>query len=154
MVCYLRQIGALVAVVAFLAGMVYGQVGRAELFGTVRDPAGLAVSGAVVEAVEQGTGLSARAVTPEAGQFHFFALPPGNYVLTVAKVRFTTLRRSGVLLRVADRVSLDLELQLGEVSESVEVKAAAPMLQNSEAFVAGETLVGTLPLDGRNFVPL
>ncbi|HYL73879.1 MAG TPA: carboxypeptidase-like regulatory domain-containing protein [Bryobacteraceae bacterium] len=141
-------------VAAVLTGSMYGQVGRAELFGTVCDPTGLGVSGAVVEALEQRTGLSARSVTSETGQFHFFALPPGNYVLTVTKARFTTLRRTGVVLRVADRVSLDLQLQLGEVSESVEVKAAAPMLQNSEAFVASETLVGTLPLDGRNFVPL
>ncbi len=135
----------------------FGQAGRAELFGTVRDPSGLPIAGVQLEALEQHTGLLAQTASNAAGQFHFFALPPGSYAITASQPRFATLRRGGIELRVADRVSLDLALQLGEISQSVVVTAAAPLLETTsgtESFLADQTKVATLPLDGRNFVPL
>jgi hypothetical protein len=133
------------------------QAGGAELFGTVRDPSGLPLAQGAVEAEDQGTGVVSKSVTGDTGEYHFFALPPGNYVLMLAKTGFTTLRRRGIQLRVADRVSLDLELQIGELSQIVEVTAATPLLQTTggtESFVVDGKKVATLPLDGRNFVPL
>jgi hypothetical protein len=141
----------------FSAIPAFAQAGRAELFGTVRDPAGLPVTGASVEALDQQTGLVERTTTSGTGQFHFFALPPGSYALAASKSQFSTLHRTGIELQVADRIALDLLLQVGELSESVDVKAAAPLLQTTsgtENFVADQTKVVTLPLDGRNFVPL
>src|SRR6266436_3982626 len=73
----------------------FGQAGRAELFGTVEDPSGLAISGAAVEALHVPTGVSVKSSTTDAGAFHFFALVPGEYRVTVAKRGFRTLRRSG-----------------------------------------------------------
>jgi hypothetical protein len=137
--------------------MCFGQAGRAELFGKVQDPSGLTVAGASVQSQAVGTGTLVKSTTNEAGEFHFFALLPGDYQLTATKTGFMTLRRSGIKLRVADRISLDLQLQVGEVTQSVEVLAAAPLLQTTsgtEAFIVGQNQVATLPLDGRNYVPL
>ena len=137
--------------------LAFGQASRSELFGVIRDAAGLPISGASLELQERNTGLAARAVTSAIGQFHFFALPPGDYVLMASKPNFATLRRSGITLRVADRMELDLELPVAGVSESVEVNAAAPLLNTTsgtQSFLADQEKVETIPLDGRNFVPL
>src|SRR5262249_11084733 len=70
---------------------------------------------------------------------------------------FTTLRRDGVVLRVGDQVSLDLPLQIGGVTETVNVTEAAPLLQSNRGtvgFVAEQQKVVTLPLDGRKLVPV
>ncbi|HWB97166.1 MAG TPA: carboxypeptidase-like regulatory domain-containing protein, partial [Bryobacteraceae bacterium] len=147
----------MLAIACFCGHTAWAQVGRAELFGTVTDPAGLPVVGAAVEASEERTQATVSTTTNDGGEYHFFALPPGRYALTVTKTGFTKLRRSGVELRVADRVALELQLQVGEMSQSVNVNAAAPLLQTTsgtQSFVVEQKKVVTLPLDGRNFVPL
>jgi hypothetical protein len=135
----------------------WAQAGRAELFGTVRDPAGLAVPGATVELSEANTGLRLAAITGDRGEYHFAALLPGLYRVTVSKAGFRTLRRTGIELRVADRVAADLSLTLGDRNDSVDVTASAPMLRTEGGalgFVVDGHATGALPLDGRNFIPL
>ena len=76
---------------------------------------------------------------------------------TLSKQGFATLHRDGIVIRVGDQISLDLELRVGDVSQSVEVTAAAPLLQSSRgtaSFVVEQKKMVSLPLDGRNFVPL
>ena len=134
-----------------------GQMGRAELFGAVRDSSGLPVAGASVQAQEQSTGAGSQTVTNEAGEYHFFALASGDFVLTVSKPGFATLRRAGIELRGADRIALDLHLQVGDMAESIEVNAAPPLLQTTsgvQSFVVDRKKLNALPLDGRNFVSL
>jgi Carboxypeptidase regulatory-like domain len=144
--------GALLCAAAAL-----GQAGRAELFGVVRDPSGLPVKGATVRLTDEQTGARASAVTSDSGDYHFFALLPGTYALTASHPGFASLRRSGIDVQVAGRISLDLELKVGEASQYVEVLAAAPLMQTTtgaESFVVDERKLSALPLDGRNFVPL
>jgi len=74
----------------------WAQAGRAELFGTVRDPAGLAVAGATAELSEANTGLRHAALTGDRGEYHFAALLPGAYSVTVRKDGFRTLERAGI----------------------------------------------------------
>jgi hypothetical protein len=91
------------------------------------------------------------------GTWHFFALAPGPYRVTAAKDGFETLVREPIQVRVAGRISLDLTLQVGNVDQTVEVTADAPLLQSNTgtvSFVADQKNVLTLPLGGRNFVPL
>jgi hypothetical protein len=133
------------------------QAGRAELLGTVRDPAGLPVEGAAAELREAAAGLRQTVLTSDGGEYHMAALPPGAYSLTVRKAGFRTLERTGIELRVADRVTVDLSLTLGDRSESVDVTAPVPMLRTTGGalgFVVDGQSIGTLPLDGRNFIPL
>lgn len=135
-----------------------GQSTKAELFGRVSDPSGLPVPGASIELENTATEVqhTAGSQSPE-GSYHFFALPAGVYRLTAAKQGFRTLRRDGIQLCVGDRIALDLGLELGEMTESIEVTADAPLIQSSRgtvSFVAEQRKVTTLPLDGRNFIPL
>ncbi len=91
------------------------------------------------------------------GRFHFFALPPGTYRLSVTKGGFATLQRDGIVARVGDQINLDLQLQVGDVSQAVIVTGAPPLLQSTRgtsSFMVEQRKVVGLPLDGRNFVPL
>src|SRR4051794_18347487 len=130
---------------------------KAELFGVIRDPGSLPVTGAAVELTNVGTDVKASVRTDAKGAYNFFALPAGTYRIEVTKEGFSVLRRDGLVLRVGDRLSLDLDLKIGDVSQAVEVTAAAPLLQSSRgtaSFVVEQQKVVKLPLDGRNFVPL
>jgi hypothetical protein len=135
----------------------FGQAGRAELFGTIQDPSGLPVPKAKVQAEDQATMVRYSAVSDERGEYHVLGLPAGQYVLTVEQPGFRMSRQSGITLRLADRTAIDVKLQVGQPSQSVEVTAAAPLLQTASGEVSlhvEEEKIATLPLDGRNFIPL
>lgn len=103
------------------------------------------------------TGVQPATTTDSEGRYHFFGLPAGSYRISAGSAGFKTLQRGGIVLRVGDRISLDLTLEVGEASQSLEVTAAAPLLQASRgtvSFVVDQKRVVTLPLDSRNFVPL
>jgi hypothetical protein len=117
----------------------------------------LQVGGAAIDLVNAGTKGKLAVQSGTDGTYHFFAVSAGTYRITVVKEGFATLNRDGIVVRVGDQISLDLELRVGEVSQSVQVTAAAPLLQSSRgtaSFVVEQKKVVALPLDGRNFVPL
>lgn len=135
----------------------FGQAGKAELSGTIQDPAGLPVPKAKVVAEDQATTVRYSAVSDDRGEYHVLGLPSGQYVLTVETPGFHTYRQSGITLRMADHTALDVKLEIGQPSQSVEVKAAAPLLQTASGEVSlnvEEKKITALPLDGRNFIPL
>ncbi len=139
------------------ATALWGQSGKAELFGLVTDAAGLPVAVAQVGIEETSTGVRTSGVTSVRGEYHFFGLPAGTYRIRVEKAGFRGYERTGVQLRVADRTALDVRLEVGGVFETVEVTAAAPLLQTTRgtaSLVVDQKKVVNLPLDGRNFVPL
>lgn len=133
------------------------QSAKAELFGTVRDPDSLAVSNAEVRLASVTTGIESVAYATAAGRYQFLALPPGEYRLSITREGFAPLTRHGIVLRVGDRVVIDLDLILGDAAQAVRVTADAPLLQSASgavAFAVERKRVVSLPLDGRNFVPL
>ncbi len=139
------------------AGLCFGQAGRAELFGTIQDPSGLAVPKAKVEAEDQATMVHYSVTSDERGEYHILGLPAGQYALTVEQPGFRNYRQSGITLRLADRTGIDVKLELGQPSQAIEVTAAAPLLQTASGEVSlnvDEQKITTLPLDGRNFIPL
>ena len=96
-------------------------------------------------------------VSDERGEYHILGLPAGQYVLSVELPGFRTYRQSGISLRLANRTSLDVKLEVGQPSQSIDVTAAAPLLQTASGEVSlnmDEKKITTLPLDGRNFIPL
>src|SRR5262249_15467372 len=134
-----------------------GQAGRAELSGVIRDFSGLAVPGAGVQAEDQSTMIRYSGTSDERGEYHLIGLPASQYVLTVEVPGFRGYRRSGITLRLGDQTGLDVTLEVGQTSQGIEVTAAAPLLQTASAEVSmnmDEKKVATLPLDGRNFIPL
>src|SRR5712692_4905500 len=93
----------------------------------------------------------------ERGEYHLLGLPAGRYVLTIEQPGFRLYRQSGITLRLGDRTALDIKLEVGQVSQSVDVTAAAALLQTASGEVSmnvEEKKISALPLDGRNFIPL
>jgi hypothetical protein len=135
----------------------FPQGGKAELFGTITDPSGLPVANAKVQAVDQATLAAVTTISDSRGEYHLLGLAAGQYVLTVEQPGFRTYRQSGLTLRVDDRTALDVRLMVGQPTESVEVSATAALLQTAGGDVSYHLDGGnvtTLPLDGRNFIPL
>jgi len=148
---------------AFCVGVVlltprcWAQAGRAELLGVISDPHALGVPQAKVEAEDQATKIRYAATSDESGEYHILGLPAGQYVLTVEQAGFRTYRQSGIVLRLAERTILDVRLEVGQPSQSVEVTASTPLLQTTSGEVSAninQEEIVTLPLDGRNFIPL
>jgi len=147
----------LLLILVALASFCYAQAGKAELFGSIEDPSGSPVAHARVQAEEQATLTRFAGTTDERGEYHLLGLPAGDYIVTVEQPGFRTHRQSGIRLRIAEQVSVNIKLSLGQPTESVEVVAQAPLLQTtsgSVSFNVEEAKVDTLPLDGRNFIPL
>ena len=95
--------------------------------------------------------------TDERGEYHLLGLPAGRYTLVVEHLGFRTYRQYGIALRLGDRTSIDVNLVVGQPAQSIDVTAAAPLLQTASGDVSqnvdGKQVV-SLPLDGRNFIPL
>ncbi|HSU88873.1 MAG TPA: carboxypeptidase-like regulatory domain-containing protein, partial [Terriglobia bacterium] len=109
------------------------------------------------QAEDQATMVRYSGTSDDRGEYHLVGLPASNYVVTVEQPGFRMYRQSGITLRLAERTVLDMTLQIGQTSQTVEVTAAAPVLQTGSGEVSmnmDEKKVTTLPLDGRNFVPL
>ena len=152
-----RRIQGAFAALLLATGACFAQAGRAELFGTILDPSNLPVANAKIQAEDQATMVRYAATSDERGEYHILGLPASQYVLTVEQPGFRTYRQSGITLRLADRTLLDAKLEIGQPAQSVDVTAAAPLLQTASGEVSqnvdAEKIV-TLPLDGRNFIPL
>ena len=150
-------IGA-VSVFVFCSLPATAQVASAELSGAVVDPSGAVIPNAKVSAVNAETGVVVREVTTGApGAYIMTFLPPGTYNVTAEAPGFRRLLRNGIVLQVNQRAALDLELQVGQVSETIEVAAAAPLLESESSSlgsVIGQQFVSELPLNGRNYVQL
>src|SRR5262245_35392893 len=110
--CHFRHVLALFLLMAGSLWTAYAQSTKAELFGIVRDPGNLPVSGATVDLVNTATDTKLSVASDADGSYHFFALPAGTYRVAVMKEGFAMLRREGIVLRVGDQISLDLELRI------------------------------------------
>ena len=134
-----------------------GQAGKAELFGNVQDPQDLAVSGAKVTCEQPAVGGRAEVLSDDHGDYHVLGLATGEYVLTVEKPGFRPYRREGITLRIGDQIRLDVKLEVGQASQSVAVRGEATLLETASGSVdyhVSQSELVTLPLDGRNFIPL
>src|SRR6266853_1899226 len=154
---YFRIVVAVIFVVIFQAGPVFSQGGSAALSGRVTDPSGLTVVGVKVQAVNADTGAAYPAETNDAGRYDFPSLPPGRYRITVDKDGFQGLVKPDVVVHVADNISIDFSLQVGQVSQSVTVEGGAPIVNTTTSELGGlveSHEVAGLPLNGRNYINL
>src|ERR1051325_3596142 len=105
-----------------MSAAVHAQVSTVgSISGTVRDPQGNAIPKAVVTATEEATNLSRTATADDGGVYTFPALPPGRYTISTSPQGFKKTVNSGVELHIADKLNLDLQLEVGNVSEVVTV---------------------------------
>ncbi|MCC6858040.1 MAG: TonB-dependent receptor [Bryobacterales bacterium] len=133
------------------------QTAETAILGTVTDPAGGVVAGAVVKATQPETGVSRETVSNSEGLYEIRYLRPGDYVLEFRAAGFRAERRTGIVLQINQQARFDVKLQVGEVIETVEVSASAPLLQ-TETAVVGDVIaqqrIVNLPLNNRNFLQL
>jgi hypothetical protein len=125
------------------------QEARGTLLGRVTDATDALVLGAHVELQNVDTGVRLSSITNRTGDYLFPLLVPGNYSVKVEHPGFKTYTRSGVVLRVNDQVSVNVTLELGQATQSVEVKAEAPLLDTSSASfgqVVDSRTINELPL--------
>ena len=98
-----------------------GQVESGTVVGTVTDQAGAVVPGALVTIVNEGTRLTRSVTTSGNGQYVVDSFPTGRISLTVEHAGFERLVRTGVVLTAADTVTVNLQLSVGNVQQTVEV---------------------------------
>jgi hypothetical protein len=127
----------------------WAQTERGNITGAVTDASGAAVPGATVTITNLATNQSVTVTSTGAGDFNGANLPPGNYRLEFSATGFKKTVRDNVVLTAASTVRVDGRLELGQVSETVEVKAEVAQIQteNSKITTAVQNkLVDELPL--------
>jgi len=111
----------------------HAQETRSTVLGRISDPTGAVIPGAVVEATNLDTGVRAMVPTNANGDFLLPFLIPGPYSLTVEAPGFKKWVRSRIQTRVDDRITIDVTVEIGQASDSVQVTAEAPLLDTSTA---------------------
>jgi hypothetical protein len=139
---------------AALTWPLFAQESTARLLGTVTDPTGAVIPSANVVAHNVATGLDRKTTTNESGDYVISLLPIGQYTVTVDSAGFRTSTITGLSLQVNQDARLDVKLSLGTAAESIEVKAAPPVLVTDDSSV-GQVIeniaIANMPLNGRAF---
>ena len=122
--------------VSLLASLVaVGQDPRGSIVGQVTDPTGAVVPGVTVRLTHTETNVTFTALSNEQGNYEAHYLPTGVYRVSAEKAGFKTWTRPPVELRIGDRLRVDIQLEVGNVAESVEVVAQAPVLEASTGHI-------------------
>src|SRR5438552_9704200 len=139
-----------------MAGDILAQ-GTAQINGTVRDQTGAVLPGVEVTVTQNDTGITRSAITNETGSYVLPNLPIGPYRLEASLPGFRTYARTGIVLEVNSSPAINIVLEVGQVSEQVEVQANAAVVETSNAGVGTvmeNTRILELPLNGRAMIEL
>src|ERR1700751_3778183 len=133
-------------------GNVWAQT-TAQISGAVQDPSGAVLPGAEITATQTDTGISRMTVTNETGSYVLPNLTLGPYKLEASLPGFRTFVQTGIVLQVNSNPTINVVLQVGQVSEQVEVQANASLVETRSVSV-GQVMesarITELPLNGRN----
>ncbi len=155
-----RRILMCVVLVVCLAGSAsvsFAQANTATLLGIVRDASGAVITGAQVKVTHVNTQVTRTTVTNAGGAYEVPLLAVGVHTISAEQTGFKRSERTGVELLADQKVKIDFQLEVGEVSDSVTVNAAAPLVatQNVDrGIVIQSNQVENLPLNARNFANL
>jgi hypothetical protein len=133
------------------------QTTNGTLVGTVTDAQGAVVPNASVTVKNTGTGIERKVQTNTSGEYSVYPLQPGAYEITASASGFQSKVVSNVVLDVAANIKVDVQLAVGNITESVSVTANAALLQTQDASVGGtitSTQMDALPVNGRNYTNL
>ncbi len=145
----------LLAFAVFLApSFSFGQMLNASLSGVVTDSSGAVIPGATVTAANTATGIATKTTSDSAGNYTLPSLPAGTYDLAVQKEGFTETVQHGIILQVDQHATLNATLNVGSVTQQVEVVSQVPIVSTETATVG--TVIDTrqvvdLPLNLREF---
>src|SRR6266478_2015891 len=129
----------------------------AAVTGLVTDPNGRSVPGVTIVVTNLATNVASRTVTNDQGIYRVPSLQPGIYRMTIDKDGFKSIVKSGVELHVQDVASINFELQIGSVNETVTVESGGLVINTSDASVStvvDQTYIKNMPLNGRSFQDL
>jgi len=146
-----RMLAALL-VFFVLVPIAFGQEVRGTISGLVSDAQGASIAGAKVEIKSVETNLVNAVQTNEAGLYAVPLLPIGHYNVAVTATGFKHSERSGIEVRSGDRLQVDFRLEVGALTESIEITAQAPLLETSASReqVISDQAVASIPSEGRN----
>jgi hypothetical protein len=149
-------VAALVAcLTGVLAQTAFAQQG--QINGVVTDSSGGVIPGATVTATEAGTGFAQATVSGANGRFSFPSLRPTGYTISAELVGFRTFRREGVVLAANQSLTITVQLELGELSETVTVSGEASQVDVTTATIAevvDHARIVELPIAGREVARL
>jgi Carboxypeptidase regulatory-like domain/TonB dependent receptor len=135
------------------ASNLYAQTSYGTVSGTVTDASGAAITDAQVTITNMASGEKRVQPTGADGYFSFVNLVPGTYRIDVEKSGFKRVTRPDIVVQVEQTTRIDLAMQVGEVSQTIEVTGETPLLQQ-ETSSLGQVVEGRkvteLPLNGRN----
>ena len=145
-----------VLILCAVAALGFAQ-GTADILGTVTDNSGSVVPNAKVSVKNLGTNSARTLQTDSAGQYSFTLLPVGDYSVTVEVAGFKTFSTPRLTIATGDRARVDAPMQVGELTQTVEVAEQTVAVQTDSSTVGGlvtSRAVQDLPVNGRNFIRL
>jgi trimeric autotransporter adhesin len=139
-------------------GMLTASLGLAQNFvggirGSVQDPGGAVIGDAKVTLLNEATGTSRTTQSNASGEYAFAQVEPATYSIVVEAPGFKKLTRTSVIVGTQETVGVDLKLEIGQVSESVQVTGEIALIENTNASngqVLNEQQIADLPNLGRN----
>jgi hypothetical protein len=154
MIASARRARVLACVLALLAAasLANGQEFRGTILGRVTDPDGAALPGATVTVTNEGTGVGWQSVTESDGVYAARFLVPGTYRVQAEMQGFSKFVQSGIRLAIGQNATVNIQLKLGSLSETVEVTGQASLLDTTSGGlgqVIDREVVEDMPLNGR-----
>jgi hypothetical protein len=143
-----------VALIAALGPAAWAQEVTAAITGRVTDPTGAAIAGATVTARDVDRGIIVKTESNIDGAYNLPRLPVGNYEIRVESTGFQTVVRPSLTLELNQTARLDFAMTLGQVSQTLEVTSAPPLLQTDSTQVGTvmqASAIANLPLETRNY---
>jgi hypothetical protein len=132
-------------------------VASAEIHGAVSDPSGAVIAGAQIKATQSGTGRAHTTVSNTDGSYVLPNLPVGPYSLEVSNQGFGSYVQSGIILQVGNSAQINVSLQLGAVTQQLQVSANAAMVETQDTSISevvDQRRIIDLPLNGRQATDL
>jgi len=150
--CYALALALLLTASLPIAAQTFGEVN-----GTVADPSGAVIAGTTVTVTNTATNAARTVETNESGNYNVPFLNPGVYDLKAELDGFKTATQSGVIVEIGANVQANFTMEIGAVTEVVEVEAGAQMLETTSTAlgqVIDQQRIVDLPINGRNYLNL
>src|SRR5246127_3550983 len=150
-------LAALFSIIPGLPSPAHAQAESASIRGSVIDPSGAVVPGAMIRLIDVDRGTLTALATGNGGLYTFASVRPGNYRMEVEKSGFKLVRLTGITVNVQDNLDENFRLDVGPVSESVTVETNAVNVNTTDGTVStvvDRTFADNLPLNGRSFQTL
>src|SRR6202790_3225102 len=135
----------------------FSQGNQGRITGTVTDKSGGVVAGATVTVKDVQRGVARTLTTGDSGEYNAPNLLPGTYAIRAEAKGFRAIEQQNILLEVGKELRVDLSLQPGEVSQTITITEAPPMVETTNATLGGalsNETINDLPLNGRNYINL